>query len=270
MHNDIEPSLDLDPAPTKIREERFFTSALDHIRAQPLGRALHWYRWQSCPLTETDYFIFSLGNQLFVVLVVDVDGGTGMSGTLSGLTALAEQAKGTPCLMPMRRVRKTNWKAVEGGWGLIDAHSAKRVEPPDLVSVQPIAMSPWELQAYSNQFLAQQLEDLGYELLPEVSPTIERRAIWFRREQYEPEWVVARPQYGFAKSLLNFVSAKLWSGGTYEARLRRGYIADVTFKDPANEKKQIPGKQLLRGQTYKALITNIRQLRSNDTITPFN
>ena len=133
MHNDIEPSLDLDPAPTKIREERFFTSALDHIRAQPLGRALHWYRWQSCPLTETDYFIFSLGNQLFVVLVVDVDGGTGMSGTLSGLTALAEQAKGTPCLMPMRRVRKTNWKTVEGGWGLIDAHSAKRVEPPDLV-----------------------------------------------------------------------------------------------------------------------------------------
>jgi hypothetical protein len=73
-----------------------------------------------------------------------------------------------------------------------------------------------------------------------------------------------------SKSLLNFVSAKLWSGGTYEARLRRGYIADVTFKDPANEKRQIPGRQLLRGQTYKALITNIRQLRSNDIITPFN
>ena len=60
-----------------------------------------------------------------------MDDGTGMHGTLSGLTGLAEQAKGTPYLMPMRGVRKTNWKTVEGGWGLIDAHTAKRVEPPD-------------------------------------------------------------------------------------------------------------------------------------------
>jgi hypothetical protein len=37
MHNDIEPSLDLDPAPTKIREERFFTSALDHIEPSLWG-----------------------------------------------------------------------------------------------------------------------------------------------------------------------------------------------------------------------------------------
>jgi hypothetical protein len=84
-------------------------------------------------------------------------------------------------------------------------------------------------------------------LFSELSPTIARCAIGFRCEQYESEWVVARSQYDFAKSLLNLVSARLWSDGTYKAQRRRGYIAYVTFKDPANEKKQILGKHLLRG-----------------------
>jgi hypothetical protein len=272
------PSSPIDPVPDQnnVRDETFFLSAIQHIRKQPLGRALHWYGWPSCPLTETDYFIFSLSNQLFVVLLVDVDGVMSMNGNHEGLLALVEKANGIACLMPMQKKASTvkgakaGWQVIEAGWGLMDAMTVAPVNPPDLVSTDAVAMTPWEVQAYSSQFLAQQLEGLGYELLPEATPSANRRAIWFRRESYEPEWVVARPQYGFAKSLLNFVSAKLWSVASYESRLKRGYIADVTFKDPRNEKKQLPGRQLVRGQSYKAIITSIRRFAASDTFGPFN
>jgi len=272
------PPSPIDPVPDQnnVRDETFFLSALQHIRKQPLGRALHWYGWPSCPLTETDYFIFSLSNQLFVVLLVDVDGVMSMNGNHEGLLALAEKANGIACLMPMQKKASTvkgskaGWQVIEAGWGLMDAMTVAPVNPPDLVSTDAVAMTPWEVQAYSSQFLAQQLEGLGYELLPEAKPSADRRAIWFRRESYEPEWVVARPQYGFAKSLLNFVSAKLWSVASYESRLKRGYIADVTFKDPRNEKRQLPGRHLVRGQSYKAIITSIRRFAASDTFGPFN
>ena len=274
----MHPPSSIDPTlnPVEPRDEAFFLSALQHIRKQPLGRALHWYGWPSCPLTETDYFIFSLSNQLFVVLLVDIDGVVAMKGNHEGLLALAEKANGIACLMPMQKRlgaakgAKPVWQVIEPGWGLMDATTVLPVNPPDLVSTDAVAMTPWEVQAYSSQFLAQQLEGLGYELLPEATPSANRRAIWFRRESYEPEWVVARPQYGFAKSLLNFVSAKLWSVASYESRLKRGYIADVTFKNPRNEKKQLPGRQLVRGQSYKAIITSIRRFAASDTFGPFN
>ena len=103
------PPSPIDPVPDQnnVRDETFFLSALQHIRKQPLGRALHWYGWPSCPLTETDYFIFSLSNQLFVVLLVDVDGVMSMNGNHEGLLALAEKANGIACLMPMQKKAST-------------------------------------------------------------------------------------------------------------------------------------------------------------------
>ena len=90
----MQPPSSIDPTlnPVEPRDETFFLSALQHIRKQPLGRALHWYGWPSCPLTETDYFIFSLSNQLFVVLLIDIDGSVAMKGNHEGLIALAEKA----------------------------------------------------------------------------------------------------------------------------------------------------------------------------------
>ena len=40
--------------------------------------------------------------------------------------------------------------------------------------------------------------------------------------------------------------------------------------EPRNEKKQLPGRQLVRGQSYKAIITSIRRFAASDTFGPFN
>ncbi len=91
-----------------------------------------------------------------------------MNGNHEGLLALAEKANGIACLMPMQKKgvggtkgAKPVWQVIEAGWGLMDAMTVAPVNPPDLVSTDAVAMTPWEVQAYSSQFLAQQLEGLG-------------------------------------------------------------------------------------------------------------
>src|SRR5712664_2312600 len=106
-----------------------------------------WYKTNFKP-PFVEHFSFRLGNQLFFVLVEDVDGRAPWPGTLEGLLRIADGQKGYACIMPMRcRIgeRFVEWIPETAGWGLLDANTGKSIDPLSLVTTEPIEMTDWEV-----------------------------------------------------------------------------------------------------------------------------
>ena len=66
-----------------------------------------------------EHLSFRLGNRLFYVRLVDVDGKLETPGNHSGLQAIADGCQGFACLMPMR-LDQGQWTPAEPDWGLFD------------------------------------------------------------------------------------------------------------------------------------------------------
>ena len=80
---------------------------------------------------------------------------------------------------------------ITSGWGLIDAHNGKPIDPVALVSDERIEMTDWELQDFAVQIVRDHLEKTGKKLMswqgnPAVDPSI-----WFIGTS-GPEWIVVR------------------------------------------------------------------------------
>jgi len=166
--------------------------ALIHLSAQVDGGIQSWLRAHPYP-PFLEHLSFRLGNQLFFVRVVDVDGNLCGPGNPQGLLAAAQMANGHACILPMKMRFGGDWVADRPGWGLLDPDTGRPIDPVDLVTDEKIEMTPWEVQDMAVQVVRDHLVEQGFELIywqghPEVNPSI-----WFIGKSGQPEWVVVRP-----------------------------------------------------------------------------
>lgn len=88
----------------KMSEEFFacWKAACMHVDRQVDGGIHTWLRALPYP-PFLEHFSFRLGNQLFFVRVVDVDGEVPGPGSIDGLLMVADGTAGHACMMPMKR-----------------------------------------------------------------------------------------------------------------------------------------------------------------------
>jgi len=163
-----------------------------HLNAQVQGGIQGWLRAHPYP-PFLEHLSFRLGNQLFFIRIIDVDGKVSGPGTMNGLLNLANEANGHACLMPMKKsFPGRKWCSEEGGWGIVDASTNTPVDPTTLVSVDKIEMTVWETHDMAVQVVREHLESQGHQIMswqnnPRVDPSL-----WFVGKSKGPEWVVIR------------------------------------------------------------------------------
>jgi hypothetical protein len=89
------------------------------------------------------------------------------------------------------RQKAGTWTPEVPGWGVVDAHTGRVVDPIILISDERIEMSDWEVQDFAVQIVRDHLQQSGRELRswqgnPGVNPSL-----WFVGDS-GPEWVVVR------------------------------------------------------------------------------
>ena len=175
--------------------ESFFhcwKSANQHLHKQVDGGIQSWLRVHPNP-PFLEHLSFRLGNQLFFVRVEDVDQQVMGPGSLSGLIAVAKQANGHACILPMRKkFFGQSWEAVEPGWGLLNAVTKKRIDPIALITDEPIAMSSWEMHDFAVQMVRDYLAKEGFEITSWHGNPLIHPAIWFIGSSKCLEWVLVR------------------------------------------------------------------------------
>lgn len=186
----------------KMSEEFFecWRAACMHVDRQVDGGISTWLRALPYP-PFLEHFSFRLGNQLFFVRVIDVDGEVPGPGSIDGLLMVAEGTAGHACMMPMKRHRGGEWRADSPGWGLVDVRSGAPVDPVALVSDERIEMTHWELHDMAVQVVRAHLEEQGTKIAtwqgnPAVDP-----AIWIEGASGAMEWIVVRVARHPAKAI---------------------------------------------------------------------
>ena len=211
------------------------------------GGAIHsWLRAHLDPPFR-EHLSFRLGNQLFFVQIEDVDGQLETPGTRAGLLRLADEARGHACRMPMKQVAG-RWQAMAPGWGLLDARSGQGVNPPALITDEPVEMTDWEVHDMAVQMYRSRLEEQGRVVATcqsdlEVNPTL-----WLADERGElAQWVIVRGVRlpGGTRPTVDSL-APLVQTPTLEAR--SGFLGVVTV---AYAGKRQGNTRLLRGEAME-------------------
>lgn len=178
-----------------VMSDAFFPcweAAGTHLDKQVDGGIRSWLRGHPNP-PFLEHLSFRLGNQVFFIRVEDVDGHVRGPGNPLGFITAAKMASGIACVLPMRKKRfGGDWVADMPGWGLLDPHTRRPINPVAMVTDQKIKMTPWEVHDMAVQIVRDYLDEQGYKLMswqgnPEVDPSI-----WFIGQSKQPEWVVVR------------------------------------------------------------------------------
>jgi hypothetical protein len=123
-----------------------------------------------------EHLSFRIGNQLFFVFI-EVPGVMLFDDRAQRLLSMvADEAKGIPCLL---RVRKTSggYAVANPGWGLVHACTGRPVNPPALVSDELIEMTDWEIHDLAVQVVRATLTAEGKNVLlwqpsPHINPSL--------------------------------------------------------------------------------------------------
>jgi hypothetical protein len=166
-------------------------AAGNHLSKQVEGGIQTWLRAHPNPPFR-EHISFRLGNQLFFIRVEDVDGHVQGPGSMRGLAAVAGDAKGHACILPMKKLLGGTWVADMPGWGLLDAQTRSPIDPVALVTDQKIEMTPWEVQDMAVQVVRDHLYEQGFQLMSWQSNVEVNPSIWFVGKTKGPEWVVVR------------------------------------------------------------------------------
>src|SRR5262249_46176878 len=110
-----------------------------------------WYKANLQP-PFLEHFSFRLGNQLFFVRLEDEVETMEGPGTLDGLLRMGGAGEGFACVMPMRR-GWGGWRPVIPNWAIRDARTGAVVDPPALVTDEPVEMTDWEIHDLGVQFV---------------------------------------------------------------------------------------------------------------------
>jgi hypothetical protein len=133
-----------------------------------------------------------LHNQLFFVRIEDMEENVAGPGTLEGLFRIAGGQRGFPCIMRMRH-RWGSWKPTGNGWGLVDARTGVELDPPGLVTNEPVEMTDWEVHDIAVDFVKfnlknkKNIEIISSQGDPEIYPSV-----WISRSGGPPEFIFVR------------------------------------------------------------------------------
>jgi hypothetical protein len=150
-------------------------TAAEYLQTQRAPGTFQWARnYRFSPLVE--HLSFWLGNQFFFVFIELPEELPFAGETAENFLQTAAKAKATPCLFPMLRQGEC-WVVRESGWGLIDARSGAVIDPPAMVTQEPIEMSDYECQALAVTMVVDKLRLEGKEILschpyPETEPSL--------------------------------------------------------------------------------------------------
>jgi hypothetical protein len=165
-------------------------SAGRHLNMQVQGGSLSWLKASLTP-PFLEHLSFRIGNQLFYVRIVDVNGRVNGPGNPSGFARIAKECQGHALLMPMEAT-EDGWEPAELGWGLIDPESNLSVNPLDLVTEEKIEVTEWELLDFGVQVVRDHiLKNLNLEIMSTLADPGVDPSIWFVGPD-GPEWVVVR------------------------------------------------------------------------------
>ena len=229
-----------------------------HLNLQVQGGSLSWLKASLTP-PFLEHLSFRIGNQLFYLRIIDVDGRVNGPGNPSGFVRIAEECQGNALLMPMKEA-EDGWEPATSGWGLIDPDSNLSVNPLNLVTKELIEVTEWELLNFGVQVVRDHiLNKLNLEIMstqtdPGVDPSI-----WFIGPD-GPEWVVVRvaryptPQAAIPNNIRDIAKGCSQTGTV-------GHFASVVF---ANDKEAYDpdnggvGMKLWRG--HPVVILNFQGL----------
>ena len=139
--------------------EACWIAAGRHLNLRVRDAGASWLRADLPPFRE--HLSFALGNQLFFIQIMDADAPNNGWVQENRLNMAITDTNGIGCLMPMRRTGE-DWQPVEMGWGLIDFRTKKSINPFDLVTDEPIEMTPWEIHDVGVQAVRGHLSSTGW------------------------------------------------------------------------------------------------------------
>lgn len=139
--------------------EECWLAAGRHLNLRVRDTGASWLRAELPPFRE--HLSFALGNQLFFIQIFDIDALNNGWLQENRLSNAVNDTQGIGCLMPMKKICET-WKPVEMNWGLVDMHSRNPLNPFDLVTDEPILMTPWEIHDVGIQSVREYLADNGW------------------------------------------------------------------------------------------------------------
>lgn len=139
--------------------EACWLAAGRHLNLRVRDAGASWLRADLPPFRE--HLSFALGNQLFFIQIIDVDALDNGWYQEGRLARAVEDANGIGCVMPMKRV-DGGWLTVVLGWGLTDWKTQASVNPFELVTDEPIVMTPWEIHDVGVQAVRQHLTANGW------------------------------------------------------------------------------------------------------------
>lgn len=226
-------------------------AAKAHLDLQVDGGIRFWLCMWPWP-SAIEHHCFRLGNQIFLIRVVDADGRIEGPGSLASMRAAARGLRAHFCLLPMKRSRMDGrWLADRGGWGLVSAQTGQPVDPVALVTEQAVVMTDWEVHHFAVGALRHALKEhgrmvTGWHCDPRVFPTI-----WFSTQSEEQQWIVVRAaRYPKTPS-----KPRHWRSIVEQCRANssRGHFQPVVISCDSKAEEMIPTLgPLLRGHPLQA------------------
>lgn len=201
------------------------------MHIQKMGQeGVHWIR-ASLYQPMAEHLSFRLGNQLFFVFVESV-ASPFSEGAKKLFMHICDQARATPCLLPMKRGGQAYEPAILG-WGFIHAVTGAPVDPFEMVSDALIEMSDWELHDFAVQIVCDHLEKQGNSLMSRQSDLMIDPSLWFA-DKSGPHWVVVRAvRYPSARAMLpaNIEAIKQ----SCAVKSKSGFFASVAVASDKNQ-----------------------------------
>ncbi len=213
-------------------------AAITHLETK--GReGIKWLKSDLIP-PFLEHTSFRIGNQLFFVRIEDKENELDTPSNPDGLNMISRGCNGKACLMPMRR-KGAGWETEMPGWGLIDPETKKMINPYDIVSIENIIMTDWEIQDFAVKVVRNHLEDvLGYKILSSQGNPSVQPSLWFESDKKNECVIVGSARFGENMPELPANIEEVFQ--SVSCTTNKVYFATVSFYHPEqkNNKEVLP------------------------------
>lgn len=158
----------------KLIEERFF-------KPNKKENFVRWLKFMPQP-PFLEHISFRIGNQLFLVRIVDVDGNLIVPGASAGVYLAAEEYRGVPLILSMRKKDGVWAPTFRPGSEFFDPRTSETVDPLKLVTSEKIEMSDWEVHDYAVQIVRDKMHEAGAKIASWQGYLGTDPSIWFSSE----------------------------------------------------------------------------------------
>lgn len=158
----------------KLIEERFF-------KPNKKENFVRWLKFIAQP-PFLEHLSFRIGNQLFCVRIVDVDGNLIVPGASAGVYLAAEEYRGVPLILSMRKKDGVWAPTFRPGSEFFDPRTSETVDPLKLVTNEKIEMSDWEVHDYAVQVVRDKMHEAGAKIASWQGYLGTDPSIWFSSE----------------------------------------------------------------------------------------